>query len=270
VGVYKTVRAELPHVADTSVRKMRSVMKGPAKKDLSVWADRFSDRYGDALPGAVTRSEREKIPLFLSALQERMSWNDAAEFADFRSGDTTVCPPSKMARIVVMSFLESQTDGKDLLRQLEALHPESEPSPLVIHPSWEKECEQKHDFGGRVRSMVTDNADLIAITHDNDLNVPICKVSSSVSDAKLHQQALDKVTDALIKGDLNLFEFAAAQKAGIKVEPNASGGKYLLCLHTHSESRVYGVYDKKTGTITWRGLVDSHRKWTQFIKQFKL
>lgn len=251
--------------------KVFSVMTGPTTtKDFSVWADIFLDRYEDDLAHATSNYEREKIPLFLSALQERLSWAEATEIAHFRSRDEEMCPPCKKARIVVMHFLEHQSDGKDLLRALEALYPEMEAAPLNIHSSWEAECEQKNDFGGRVRSMMTADANLIEIKRDNDRNIPICTVSSGVSDAKLHQQALDKVVDALTKGELNIFEFSAAQKAGLKVEPGSSGGKYLLCLHTHSESRIYGVYDKKTGSIIWRGLIDSHRKWTQFIKQFKL
>ena len=250
--------------------RIRSAMNTPGKKkDFSVWADIVWDRYAESIPRSVTHIEREKIPKFLEALQTGMSWKEAAEMVDFRSGDDVICPPTKMARIVMMSFLEGQPNGKDMLKSLETLHPEKMPASLVIHPQWKRTCEKQKDFGGRVRSMDTANAKLIGILRDNDNGITSCTVDSSISDAKLHQQALDKVVDALTKGELNIFDFSATQKAGLKVEPGSSQGKYLVCLHTHAESRIYGVYDTMSGSLTWRGLIDSHRKWTQFIKNFK-
>lgn len=264
--------ALVSHLRGAALQKTHGVLSGyrvdlPAAKELTEWAGACLEACRDAGFGS-NEYEREKIPRFLEALQGGFSWADAAAAADFRSRDPATCSSGKKARIVLTSVLGHQPGGQNLLRALETLHPESVPSPLVIHPLWEEDCERRGDFAGRVRRMETAVPDLISIVRENDQQSVSAAVRASVPDAQLHQQALEKVTQVLLRGDLNIFRYSEAQRGGLKVEPRSVDGKYLLCLHTHAETRIYGVYDKTTGTITWRGIVESHRRWSQFIKQF--
>lgn len=256
-------------LAGKTGRRMRAAVQSRGtEKDLTVWADIFLDRYGKIIDKAPSEYERKKISQFLQALQSGLSWREAATIAEFRSEKPDICPPASKARIVMTSFLERQPDGKELLNSLQTLHPEYETAPIIIEPSWVAECERKGDFGGRVRSITTEKPGLIRPVFDNDRGILFCRVEGGTSNEELHQQSIDKVVGKLLEGKLNVLQFTEAQHAGLKVEPACANGKYLVCLHSHAETRIYGVYDKNTGTITWRGIID-HRKWSPFVKQFK-
>ena len=235
--------------------------KNEREPTLDEFLESLEERYGHIL---IDESYMCRLMQLFDELKRGKSLAEAAEAAEFTSGDLVACPPQKKARFVLQSFLESQKD-KDSYAIFDRFFPEYNYDAVAKAADAD---ERKDHADGKCHRMIS-KCKSVLIVRDNDTQQLSLSINPGESDGKFHEQALNHVWKLLQAGNLQVLDRVKEQKAGLLVEAKRSDGLYLVCLHDQADSRIYGYYNNKSGEICWMGIAKNHKAWSNTISQFR-
>ncbi len=207
-----------------------------------------------SIADALLQPGNERLLSLFTELANPSSQTSGQHFANAARNAGFASPQD--ARNALRTFLnEHGAPGRALRNDLLALAHQTEPAPHLDIAS----------SGGsgpvsRVRSTTRD----VEVVRNNDTGETSISISNRVSDAPIHNGLLQRIMTNLRAGR-GIHDLSSRE---IKVEKTV-GSRSLVCIHGRTNSRVYGVYDSSTNTLTWQGVAPDHNAWSTIINNFR-
>lgn len=212
---------------------------------------------------------------------EGLSLVDAAEQAGIIGfpGDNPALPPISRARAILREAIEKFCTNNNVtnfsavdrrMSEFEKLCPYRNYVIACTVPASEHTFEHRERNKGYCTKMSSEIAELTLEQDTLDPRAMRGRVASTVSKADYHQNALGYALKGLKDGEISMSDLKKLEYYGMRLEPayNKRRNTHLVCLHVLTDTRIYGDFNPATGELIWKGIIDTHKKWSTFIQNY--